>query len=49
MIGWLMNKEQLVEWQLEEETKVLEENLTYCHHGQHKSHMTNHFSYDKAS
>jgi hypothetical protein len=34
-----MNGEQLVEWELAEET-VLQENLNQCHLTHHKSHMT---------
>jgi hypothetical protein len=31
MIWWLMNMEQLAEWDLSGETKVVGENLPYCH------------------
>jgi hypothetical protein len=30
MLGWLMNVEQLMEWELVEETEVLGENLPHC-------------------
>jgi hypothetical protein len=35
-----MSAENLVEWELAEETKVLGENLPQCHFIHHKSHMT---------
>jgi hypothetical protein len=40
MIGWLMNMEQLTEWELAGGTEVLRENLPQCHFIRHKSHMT---------
>jgi hypothetical protein len=36
----MMNLEQSVEWELVEETKVLEENLSQYHFDYNKSHMT---------
>jgi hypothetical protein len=35
-----MNVEQSTEWELAEETEVLEENLPQCHVVHHKSNMT---------
>jgi hypothetical protein len=40
MVRWLMNTEQLVEWELAGETEVLWENLLQYHFVHHKSHMT---------
>jgi hypothetical protein len=40
MIGWLMNMEQLVEWELAGETEVLRENLSQHYFVHHKSHST---------
>jgi hypothetical protein len=40
MIEWLMDMEQLVEWELAGETEVLGENFPQCHFVNHKSHMT---------
>jgi hypothetical protein len=39
MIAWLMNMEQLAEWEFTRETEVLEENLPQCHFIHHKSYM----------
>jgi hypothetical protein len=36
----MMSVEQLVEYDLVEETEVLGENLPQCHFDHHKSHMT---------
>jgi hypothetical protein len=38
MIGWLMNVEQLVEWELAGETEAVREHLAQCHLVNHKSH-----------
>jgi hypothetical protein len=35
-----MNVEQLVEWELTEETEVIGENLPQCHYIHHKSYIT---------
>jgi hypothetical protein len=40
MIGWLMDVEQLVEWELAGETELVGGNLLPCHFAQNKSHMT---------
>jgi hypothetical protein len=39
MIGWLMNMEQFMEWELAGETEVLWENQPQYHSAYHKSHM----------
>jgi hypothetical protein len=39
MIGRLMNMNELVEWELAEETKVLGKSLPQCNFIHHKSHM----------
>jgi hypothetical protein len=36
----IMRMENLVEWWLEEKTKVSGESLAQCHYVHHKSHMT---------
>jgi hypothetical protein len=57
MMRWLLDMEQLVEWELAGEMKVLRENLPQCLFVHYKSHMTwpwircgklgtNHLSYD---
>jgi hypothetical protein len=38
MVGWLINVEQLVGWELAEETEVFGENLLQCNFVRHKSH-----------
>jgi hypothetical protein len=40
MTGWLMNMEQLVEWELTRETEVRGDNLLQCHVIHKKFHMT---------
>jgi hypothetical protein len=35
----MMRVEQSVEWELEGEIAILEENLSQCHYVHHKSHM----------
>jgi hypothetical protein len=37
-----MSMEQLVEWELAEETEILVRNLSHCHFVHHKSHMNWH-------
>jgi hypothetical protein len=44
MVGWSVNIEQLVEFELARETKVLWENLGHCS----AKWMTNHLSYGMA-
>jgi hypothetical protein len=40
VIGLLINKKQVVEWELAEETKLLGENLRKWHLFHQKSHIT---------
>jgi hypothetical protein len=40
VIGWVMNMEQLMKWELVGEIEVLRENLPWCHFVHHKFHMT---------
>jgi hypothetical protein len=51
MIGWLINMEHLVEWELRGETEILGENLPLCqfvhhrsHHGSFKSNVFNEYN-----
>jgi hypothetical protein len=40
MIGWLIKLDQMVEWELVEETEAITENLPQCQFVHHKSHIT---------
>jgi hypothetical protein len=40
MMGWSINVEHLLGWELIEEIKVFGENLIHCHFVHHKSDMT---------
>lgn len=39
MMVWIMNLEQLVEWELKGRTEVLKENPLHCHLVHHKSNI----------